>query len=397
MRRVFSIVAIFSILCAPHSAFCQEKIQLLGHEEKAYLSDIAFSPDGELLASSARDGSVLVWNGNTGALIKSLKHSEGIDHFEFSPDGRQLAASQDRPTRKPGSDEAVDSVQFWDTTTWEKKELLFVGKSGCRVLFAYLPGGDLVTCFEIQSLGDSKLQRWSPDGKQVQPEFVAKKRFFSTLTVSPDGKWLVGSSTPSMLWSTDDLRRPRVIKDAPITKGAVPGFKFSTDSEFLAGCAMEGERNDSPSRVVLWTVKDMREVGSLPGFLGASVISFSRDGRYLAASAVMPGWWGEVYGEKMQVWDLKSGGQRLLEENTHARQVSFSPTADVMASSFSTPRPGIRFWNSTAGQVIKTFDYGEPRRNVIMKLIYSAKGDRIATWAAHSDGYDQLCLWTVSE
>jgi WD40 repeat protein len=111
----------------------------------------------------------------------------------------------------------------------------------------------------------------------------------------------------------------------------------------------------------------------------------------------MPGGWSEVYGEKVQVWNLNTGEQRLVEQNTHARGLDFSPTADILATSFATPRPGIRLWNGSTGQVASTINFGEPRKNVIVKLRYSPSGDRIATVAAYSDRYDRLCLWVLDQ
>ncbi len=389
MRAVSHTIALLCAVAAAQLAHAQQKIQLQGHDEKTYLRDIAFSPDGKLLASAAQDGSVLIWDASMGTLVKSLKCSDGIEHVEFSPSGRQLAAVQNARRPTP-DDEVVVNVQLWDTSSWEKSEMRFAGKPGCRVLSTYLPGGDMITCFQNDAFGDSELQRWSPAGYEVQPAFTAKKKFFVSLTVSPDGNWLAGASTPGMLWRTNDFSRPRVIK------GIFRPFEFSPDSQLLAGTELEEDKSDTRSRVVLWNVKDLREVGTLSGFVGyVSKISFSRDGRHLAAAATNLDDRGANRGSKVQVWDLTTGERRSLEDDTFCMGLSFSPTADVLASSFAKPSPGIRFWNSQTGEVAATANYGESKTNTIVKLIYSPKGNRIATIAVFSERYDGLCLWAL--
>ena len=74
----------------------------LRHESAVY--SVAFSPDGQYLATSTKDGFVRLWRAKTGQeLRKWHAHEENATCVQFSPDSRYLASG--------GWDE---KVKVWD-------------------------------------------------------------------------------------------------------------------------------------------------------------------------------------------------------------------------------------------------------------------------------------------
>jgi len=113
-------------------------IEAPGRSEQVY--DVAFSSDGQLLASSARDNTARISNVATGAEVLSIPHDElDVVCVAFSPDDRILATA----TRVHGS---VSMVRLWNATS-----------------------GALIKSITALPEGDDGVTRlvFSPDGKMM--------------------------------------------------------------------------------------------------------------------------------------------------------------------------------------------------------------------------------------
>src|SRR5262249_51630473 len=111
-----------SRLCHP------DELTLAGHA--GWVMSVAFSPDGQRLASASQDQTAKIWDSATGEELLTLKgHAGPVNGVAFSPDGQRLASgSVDR------------TVRIWDSATG--KELFALkGHSGAVHGVAFGPDG----------------------------------------------------------------------------------------------------------------------------------------------------------------------------------------------------------------------------------------------------------------
>lgn len=91
----------------------QRLLCLEGHLANTWISSLAFSPDGALLASSSLDYDVKIWDITTGQCCQTFKgHQQWVWSVAFSPDGALLAS---------GSDD--NTVRIWHLATGEYRVL----------------------------------------------------------------------------------------------------------------------------------------------------------------------------------------------------------------------------------------------------------------------------------
>ena len=80
------------------------------------MHSVAFSPDGQYLASSSGDKAVKLWRVENGECTRTMEgHSETVQSVAFSPDGQYLASGSDDKTVKlwstPGRERSLQTME----------------------------------------------------------------------------------------------------------------------------------------------------------------------------------------------------------------------------------------------------------------------------------------------
>jgi len=270
-----------------------------------------FSPDGTKLAVSGVDGSLSIVDSQTGAVLQSWQaHSDWMTDIAWSPDGNRLATSNgfsvgwwwDFPI-------GDNTAKIWDTSTGQLiQEIPGEGYAGFTHLAWSPDSSSLVTTSWISG---TTYIRDAESWDEVITHTVPPGDSFWSLAYSPDGQKIVsGSNTSIFVWdaATGTEVFTQTLDHTPL------GLAFSPDGQLLAVSHMDGT-------IKLFTMTDVGlnlERILSGGDQSIYTVDFSTDGTLLAA--------GNISGV-VRVWDL-STMQIRFEVATFTGPVSwvaFSP------------------------------------------------------------------------
>ena len=407
------------LLLFSHLGLVAQKPELVvqtGHSSS--ISEVAFSPNGKLLASGSNDNTVKLWDVATGRELRTFTgHSKGVGAVAFSPDGRLLASGSDDKT-----------VRLWDAATGRELRNL-TGHSKSITSVAFSPDGktlvsasgfnsgnsapdpmrlwDVATGRELRSLQSSERTQvvnavaFSADGSMIasasdsgviqlwQPTTGLELRTLRghsapvlSVAFSKDGKRLASGSDDKTTRIWDLLTGNELRSFTGHTEG-VATVALSPDAKTVASGS--GNILDGNSTIKLWDVVTGRELHTLVGQSGeVTSVAFSPDGKTLAGST------GNIMGPSViNLWDVATWRQlhTLAGNSGWVTAIAFSFDHKTMAS--SSYDKTISLWNMTTGQ--KTFTLSG-HSSWVHSVAFSPDGKMVA-----SGGGDKVVkLWQVA-
>jgi WD40 repeat protein len=334
------------------------------HQGEAW--SVSFSPDGNLLAATSRNGQIYLWDAASGKEVRRLAGTRHVFAIDFSPDGKLLAS---RWTDR--------SIRIWEIATGKEVLRIAVNERMPREHgeVCFTPDGKAVV-----------VASWDIVGGRVE----SRVSFFEATT----GKDLVTWNRP----------------------GQVGSFAISPDGKSFA-VAVYGE----VSAVEIWDLACLTKLRSLPGHKSGGVLTFSADGRMLASGtndqvvvsdvfsgkviAQLAASMGVVMGlaftpegktlisagqdGKVIFWDLASKKVRLQRDARMWMIRSMALSRDGKTVAVGTVYNAIRCWDVASGRELS----GGPEEPdaPINTVVFSPDGKLLATGGDNH----HICLWEV--
>ena len=264
--------------------------ELEGHGD--VMGDIAISRDGQLIASSDREGYVVAWHGDTGkALTPPFQAHPNICSLDFSPDGAILAT---------GSLDYM--VNLWNAETWKLQGTPMNCKDEVHCV-RYSPFGKLLAIAT-----NYYIQVWDSDQRTRIARFGQGPTV--SLAWTPDGtRLLSGDRNNSSIREWDSSTWMKV---GNIWKGCTSDtWCFAVNP---SGTVVASPTTDS--RVRLWRLSDRRTIAIFQHSGFPCCVTFSMDGKHILAGGK---------DKRISEWEVPEHAWPEVDLSTHVRVFIFNP------------------------------------------------------------------------
>lgn len=266
---------------------------------------VAFSPDGQLLASGSY-GQVAIWDLSAGKLAKVLHNVLGaVNDLRFSPDGKILAVAGGQPSAK-------GDLRVYQTSDWK---LLGVLRGHDDVVFsvAFSPNGKQLASASFDHL----LGVWDVEQLKLVKTYKAHSDFVYAVAFAPSGQHLYSASKDRTVQITDLATGKSV-------------FTFSgMDQDVMAVAVSPDGKNVVSSGFetgIYWWNPQTGERVKVQGGHGVAVheLAFSKDGKKLVSAG----------GDRtVRIWDGQAGTVvRTISVGSIVYAAAISPNNKLIAA-----------------------------------------------------------------
>ena len=296
---------------------------LEGHTDQ--VRDVEFFGDDKFLASCSHDGTVRLWNADSGQQVSSIHVQErSLYDLAVSPDGKILATA--------GLSGKVTLIDLQERSTISA----FTPDEWRVSTISWTPDGETVI---VQNARGLVLIRAS-DGESESISLVDEIFSAGSMAVSADGERVAvgGHGARLRIWERSARRNVAEFvalpQDVPNLNNlsAVMSLAFSPNEDTLA--VSSGFKISST--ISLWDTDTGSLTRKFDGHHGTVwCIRFSPDGRLLAGAGDDLVIWDAASGDVLAKWRPDQDQRDILPPSFHAYGLDFSSNGDLLASAGS--------------------------------------------------------------
>ena len=245
------------------SAQTDEDLVLTFKGHKGPVFSLSVHPDGQSIATGGEDMLIHIWDPATGEIKRSLEgHTKPVKYLCFSPDGKYLASAANTEIRiwdmETGAskkyvkhvthvynlDFNLDASRFLSTSLknnfleWDRAEAevlrSFDNHSRSCLVAAYSPDNKKIASGSL----DRRIKIWDYDSQEVIHDISAHGENILSIDFSPDGKLLASASMDKnlKLW---DVETGNIHKLLDGHGYAVVYTRFSPDGRYLVSASYD--------------------------------------------------------------------------------------------------------------------------------------------------------------
>ncbi len=341
------------------------------------LYQVVFSPDGQTLASTTiHPYDLQLWDVETGDLLHTLEHENYCKDVAFSPDGKMIASALG------GS--IGNTLHFWDVETGQR--LRTFTKHGYKInSIAFSPDGQTLaigSAYTIRGNDGGDLTLWDLDTGTLLHTLVGHSYYIIDVAFSPDGQTLTSASGEGTLrfWNVETGQLLHTFDDYT---NNINDVAFSPDGRILATVSgdRDGHAGTAPT-IHLWSIGTRSILYTMTGHSFSSV-AFSPDGQMLASGS---------HDGTIGLWDINTGKllRTLTGHGLTVAKILFSPDGQILASGSHDGAIGL--WDINTGRLLRALQHTLP----VVDISFSLDGQMLASVSSQThSNVDNIILWDV--